>query len=85
MTAEDRVWALHPYFSMTPPPRYPDAPVLVPKGMLLAMLRQLDEAARSVTDDRGLLVAAQGDWEDMQDVALEALSKWLRCEVRVGS
>ena len=76
----------NPWYAKAHPPRYPTAPVMVSKKTLAYLAEEIAVAAMKVTDGRGLLRKAvtQGDWIDLQNVALDALSKWLRCEVRVG-
>ena len=80
LTPED----FNPWYAKAPPPRYPTGPVLVSKKALADLTEGIAVAAMKTTDGRGLNVGAQGDWIDLRDVALDALSKWLRCEVRVG-
>ena len=74
----------NPWYAKAPPPRYPTGPVLVSKNTLDDLAEKIAVAAMKTTDGRGLNVVAQGDWIDLQNVALDALSAWLRCEVRVG-
>ena len=80
LTPED----FNPWYAKAPPPRYPTGSVLVSKKALADLTEGIAVAAMKTTDGRGLNVGAQGDWIDLQNVALDALSKWLRCEVRVG-